>query len=62
MAQKLKVGDEKYLRRCLELAAQSVEAGDEAFGSILVNAQGEIIAEARNRVNEIQSWRILKLI
>lgn len=52
MAQKLKAGDEKYLRRCLELAAQSVEAGDEAFGSVLVDAKGEIIAEARNRVNE----------
>ncbi|WP_226065053.1 nucleoside deaminase [Kaistella polysaccharea] len=44
--------DEKYLRRCLELAKESVEAGDEAFGSVLVNDAGEIIAEARNRVNE----------
>ncbi len=52
MPQKLKAVDEKYLRRCLELAAQSVEAGDEAFGSVLVDAKGEIIAEARNRVNE----------
>ncbi len=52
MGQKLKVTDEKYLRRCLELAKESVEAGDEAFGSVLVNEGGEIIAEARNRVNE----------
>ena len=44
--------DEKYLRRCLELAKESVAAGDEAFGSVLVNQAGEIIAEARNRVNE----------
>ena len=44
--------DEKHLRRCLELATESVEAGDEAFGSVLVNQAGEIIAEARNRVNE----------
>ncbi len=52
MGKKLKVTDEKYLRRCLELAKESVEAGDEAFGSVLVNEGGEIIAEARNRVNE----------
>lgn len=52
MAQQLKEIDGKYLRRCLELAKEAVEAGDEAFGSILVNEEGEIIAEARNRVNE----------
>lgn len=52
MKNNIKNSDEKYLRRCLELAAESVEAGDEAFGSVLVNAAGEIIAEARNRVNE----------
>ena len=52
MAKDLTKTDEKYLRRCLELAAESVDAGDEAFGSILVNEAGEIIAEARNRVNE----------
>lgn len=52
MAQQLKETDEKYLRRCLELAKQSVEAGDEAFGSVLVDEAGNIIAEARNRVNE----------
>lgn len=52
MGEKLKESDEKYLRRCLELAEESVKAGDEAFGSVLVNEAGEIIAEARNRVNE----------
>ena len=52
MAQQLKASDEKYLRRCLELAAESVEEGDEAFGSVLVDSKGNIIAEARNRVNE----------
>ena len=52
MENNLKVTDEKYLRRCLELAAESVEAGDQAFGSILVNEDGKIIAEARNRTNE----------
>lgn len=52
MKNNIKTSDEKYLHRCLELAAESVEAGDEAFGSVLVNEAGEIIAEARNRVNE----------
>ena len=52
MAQQLKETDHKYLKRCLELAKESVEAGDEAFGSVLVNEAGEIIADARNRVNE----------
>ena len=52
MAQKLKEFDQKYLRRCLELAKEAMEAGDEAFGSVLVNEGAEFIAEARNRGNE----------
>ena len=52
MSKNITTTDEKYLRRCLELAADAVKAGDEAFGSVLVNEAGEIIAEARNRVNE----------
>ena len=51
--QELTEKDYQYLRRCLELAEEAYLAGDEPFGSILVNSQGEIIAEARNRVNEI---------
>lgn len=52
MKNNIKATDEQYLRSCLELAAESVKAGDQAFGSILVNTDGKIIAEARNRVNE----------
>lgn len=44
--------DIQYLKRCLTLAEEAVIAGDQAFGSVLVNQEGEIIAEARNRVNE----------
>ena len=44
--------DRKYLERCLELAKEAVDAGDEAFGSILVDKNGKIIAEGRNRVKE----------
>jgi tRNA(Arg) A34 adenosine deaminase TadA len=42
--------DLKFLRRCLELAAEGLEAGDEPFGSLLVGADGRILFEDRNRV------------
>lgn len=44
--------DLNFLKRCLVLAEEALEAGDQPFGSILVNADNEIIAEARNRINE----------
>ncbi len=52
MAQSLQSHDIPYLKRCLELAEEAVNAGDHAFGSVLVDADGKIRAEARNRVNE----------
>lgn len=45
--------DLTHLKHCLQLARTALEAGDKPFGSILVNTDGEVIAEARNRVNEI---------
>ncbi|NBE56814.1 nucleoside deaminase [Streptomyces boluensis] len=39
-----------YLRRCVELAAEALEVGDEPFGSVLVGADGTVLAEDRNRV------------
>lgn len=39
-----------HLRRCVELAAEALEAGDEPFGSVLVNGDGTVLAEDRNRV------------
>jgi tRNA(Arg) A34 adenosine deaminase TadA len=39
-----------YLRRCVELAAEALEAGDEPFGSVLVGTDGEVLAEDHNRV------------
>ncbi|MGP4007060.1 nucleoside deaminase [Streptomyces sp. 4N124] len=39
-----------YLRRCVELAAEALEAGDEPFGSVLVDAGGAVLAEDHNRV------------
>ncbi len=45
--------DFKHLEHCLLLAKESLKAGDKPFGSILVNQEGKVIAEARNRVNEL---------
>ena len=42
--------DVRHLRRCLELATEALEAGDEPFGSVLVAADGTVLAEARNHV------------
>ena len=41
--------DLPHLRRCVELAAEAVEAGDFPFGSVLVAADGTVLAEDRNR-------------
>ena len=41
--------DMRHLRRCLELAAEAVDAGDEPFGSVLVGGDGDVLAEDRNR-------------
>ena len=38
-----------HLRRCVELAAAAVDAGDFPFGSVLVAADGRVLAEDRNR-------------
>ncbi|MFJ6725173.1 nucleoside deaminase [Streptomyces sp. NPDC091281] len=39
-----------HLRRCVELAAEALAAGDEPFGSVLVGGDGTVLAEERNRV------------
>lgn len=38
------------LRRCVELATEALDAGDEPFGSLLVDADGTVLFEDRNRV------------
>ncbi|MFD7284692.1 nucleoside deaminase [Streptomyces sp. NPDC059863] len=40
----------RHLRRCVELAAEALAAGDEPFGSVLVAADGRVLAEDHNRV------------
>jgi len=42
--------DLRFLERCVELATEALEAGDEPFGSVLVDADGEIRFEDHNRV------------
>ncbi|MGH3509838.1 MAG: nucleoside deaminase [Nocardioidaceae bacterium] len=41
-----------HLRRCVELAREALENGDEPFGSVLVDADGQVLLEERNRVKD----------
>ncbi|MGR3933097.1 nucleoside deaminase [Streptomyces sp. BRA346] len=50
MADNATEDDLPHLRRCVELAAEALEAGDEPFGSVLVAADGTVLAEDHNRV------------
>ena len=47
--------DFTHLRRCIALARESVEAGDEPFGSVLVanSDPAKVLAEDRNRINTL---------
>lgn len=40
-----------HLRRCVELARDALEAGDEPFGSVLVGGDERVLAEDRNRIS-----------
>src|SRR4029453_5720635 len=40
--------DLSHLRRCVEMAREALDAGDEPFGSVLVDAEGTGRAEDRN--------------
>lgn len=42
--------DLAHLRRCIELAEEALEDGDEPFGSVLVAGDGTVLGEDRNRV------------
>ena len=41
-----------HLRRCVQLAVEALEDGDEPFGSLLVDATGTVRFEDRNRVKD----------
>lgn len=40
----------RHLRRCVELATEALNAGDEPFGSVLVSMDGAVLVEDRNCV------------
>lgn len=42
--------DRRHLERCVDLAGQALAAGDEPFGSVLVDVDGRIRFEDHNRV------------
>ena len=49
--------DEVHVRRCVALAREALDAGDEPFGSVLVDADGQVLFEDRNRVGGGDSTR-----
>ncbi|MGR2738111.1 nucleoside deaminase [Billgrantia sp. Q4P2] len=49
--------DLRHLRRCVELAAEALEKGDEPFGSVLVDGGGRVLGEDHNRVASGDSTR-----
>jgi tRNA(Arg) A34 adenosine deaminase TadA len=44
--------DLTFLRRCVELAREGLDDGDEPFGSLLVDGAGTVRFEDRNRVKD----------
>ena len=42
--------DLKHLRRCIELARIALKKGNQPFGSVLVSADGDVLAEDHNHV------------
>ena len=47
----------RHLRRCVDLAAEALAAGDQPFGSVLVGGDGQVLAEERNRIGEGDATR-----
>jgi tRNA(Arg) A34 adenosine deaminase TadA len=43
--------DLSHLRRCVELAREALEAGNDPFGSLLVDSDGAVRFEDRNRTS-----------
>ena len=49
--------DLHHLRRCVELAREALDDGDEPFGSVLVDGDGVVRFEDRNRVKDGDATR-----
>lgn len=43
--------DKKHLARCIALARQALDLGDQPFGSVLVSADGRVLFEDHNHVS-----------
>ena len=48
----LTLDDLDHLRRCVALAREALEAGDEPFGSLLVGPDGSVLREERNQTSD----------
>ncbi|KWX67175.1 nucleoside deaminase [Mycobacterium sp. NAZ190054] len=46
-----------FLRRCVDLAREALDGGDEPFGSLLVDHQGTVRFEDHNRVKDGDATR-----
>jgi tRNA(Arg) A34 adenosine deaminase TadA len=46
-----------YLRRCVDLAREALQGGDEPFGSLLLDASGTVRFEDHNRVKDGDATR-----
>lgn len=42
--------DRKHLQRCVDLASEALDCGNEPFGSVLVSSEGEVLFEDYNRI------------
>lgn len=50
-------GDVRILQRCVALAEEALAGGDMPFGSVLVSAEGRVLAEDRNRIHSLEpTW------
>ena len=47
--------DIHFLKLCIDLAEEALKAGDKPFGSILVDKDGSILAQARNKINALNA-------
>jgi hypothetical protein len=52
LAMRISASDLVHLRRCVELAREALDDGDEPFGSVLVDDHGTVRFEDRNRVED----------
>ncbi len=48
----LTADDLDHLRRCVALAREALDAGDEPFGSLLVGPDGTVLREERNETSD----------